>query len=981
MALFKISKGNSQNLPATLTEGYCWYTYDDSKFYIDYKDNDGKLTRKAINAQDAETLTGASLSTILNASDIEIPTSAAVLTAITNTLPLKVTLTDEGEGVVADTSFTEIFSAYNNGRTVYVMYRNGIYPLTLIRNEGAVFGLDDGVIHERIMCMSYGDVDSWRYIIEEAIASTHYFGGVKAEPKTDDYTVPVRIGNSGFLYVPAAPEQIQPDWSVNDESDPAYVKNRTHWSKISQVELLSDYQAEASSIGFAIKNQISAVVGRTYIINWNGTLYTCVAGTFDGLTIVGNAGQFGMNDTGEPFLIAFYPDYYVSALGYYAEILPLDGSTTCTISIIEQIEDVHKIDNKYLPDEVVAKYDWNAPEGEHGHILNRTHYTEEVLDEIIPETTVTFGDATKPGYDTGTATGSAAQIYPEKKEIFAIEWNGVKYYSEVRSYTKLDGSFGCGIGNTGMFGGASYAEYPFLIGFLTEADAAAAGHTYYVWVKDGSTTATFSAYKVGEAVHKLDAKYLPENVVTQEYVDDLVGDTSVSEQINSAAMNNQSDWSINDETSPSYVKNRTHWMSVEHKIWLDNEPLVFENFNGANIHQVAIDEQILSVGHTYFITIDDESYTCVAYEFDGMVCLGNLSIMDSSLANTNESFFMYSPLDDGVGGADGSFIVVATSLDGDSHTVALSADVTIYHKIDENYLPHVIGRPGERVGSEIFNDYNNNFAGGAYAHAEGYSTWASGYASHAEGELTKATFENAHAEGNETTASGSNSHAEGNKTTASNYNAHAEGNATVASGHSSHAEGIRTESSGQGSHAEGHDTKASAYSAHAEGYGTEAAAKSQHVSGEYNIVDKSSGAATRGKYIHIVGNGNSANARSNAYTLDWSGNAWFAGDIRVGGTSYGDAISLIPKRTSITLSAASWTGSSNPWSQVVTVNGVTANSKVDLQPTALQIVALQDAEITLMLQNDEGVVTAWAIGNKPTEDYEMQVLITEVVHV
>ena len=155
-------------------------------------------------------------------------------------------------------------------------------------------------------------------------------------------------------------------------------------------------------------------------------------------------------------------------------------------------------------------------------------------------------------------------------------------------------------------------------------------------------------------------------------------------------------------------------------------------------------------------------------------------------------------------------------------------------------------------------------------------------------EINKATFENAHAEGNETTASGSNSHAEGNKTTASSYNAHAEGNATIASGHSSHAEGVRTESSGQGSHAEGHDTKASAYSAHAEGYGTEAAAKSQHVFGEYNIVDKSSGAATRGKYIQIVGNGGSANDRSNAHTIDWSGNAWFSGNIKVGGAGQDD---------------------------------------------------------------------------------------------
>ena len=95
-----------------------------------------------------------------------------------------------------------------------------------------------------------------------------------------------------------------------------------------------------------------------------------------------------------------------------------------------------------------------------------------------------------------------------------------------------------------------------------------------------------------------------------------------------------------------------------------------------------------------------------------------------------------------------------------------------------------------------------------------------------------------------------------------------------------------------------------------------------------------------------------------------------------GGTG---AVSVIPTVSTVTLNADAWTGNKNPWSQVVTINGVTANSKIDPQPTAVQIVELQDAEITFMLQNDNGVVTAWAIGNKPTKDFTMDVLITEVI--
>ena len=87
------------------------------------------------------------------------------------------------------------------------------------------------------------------------------------------------------------------------------------------------------------------------------------------------------------------------------------------------------------------------------------------------------------------------------------------------------------------------------------------------------------------------------------------------------------------------------------------------------------------------------------------------------------------------------------------------------------------------------------------------------------------------------------------------------------------------------------------------------------------------------------------------------------------------------KISTVNLLASQWIGDTNPWSQVVTVNSVTENSKIDLQPTAIQIVELQNNGITLMIQNDNGTVTAWAIGNKPTNDYTMQAFIQEVLSV
>lgn len=106
----------------------------------------------------------------------------------------------------------------------------------------------------------------------------------------------------------------------------------------------------------------------------------------------------------------------------------------------------------------------------------------------------------------------------------------------------------------------------------------------------------------------------------------------------------------------------------------------------------------------------------------------------------------------------------------------------------------------------------------------------------------------------------------------------AHGGYCTASANYSHAEGIVTLASGQGAHAEGFYTLASGARSHAEGSYTLASSQYQHVEGKFNVEDKAN------KYAHIVGNGTSKTARKNAHTLDWSGNAWFAGKVTQEGT-------------------------------------------------------------------------------------------------
>lgn len=81
---------------------------------------------------------------------------------------------------------------------------------------------------------------------------------------------------------------------------------------------------------------------------------------------------------------------------------------------------------------------------------------------------------------------------------------------------------------------------------------------------------------------------------------------------------------------------------------------------------------------------------------------------------------------------------------------------------------------------------------------------------------------------------------------------------------------------------------------------------------------------------------------------------------------------------SISLSS-SWSGA-GPYSQTVTVTGatVTASSKVDIQLTAAQIASLISAGVTgLVIENNAGTLTAWAIGASPSA-MTVQVTVTEV---
>lgn len=242
-------------------------------------------------------------------------------------------------------------------------------------------------------------------------------------------------------------------------------------------------------------------------------------------------------------------------------------------------------------------------------------------------------------------------------------------------------------------------------------------------------------------------------------------------------------------------------------------------------------------GSQYTVEYNGVPYECVAHEFDmeglTLVGLGNTSALGG--IESDEPF--------AIGCIPAAFIdqigvaALFVFLDGSMQaTVKIYGVSAIVHKIDNKYAP---------------DSKNSHMANGST--------------------LCSLRMISAMPE-DDTYRMGESAFAVGSGTTASGKAAHAEGSATIASGYAAHAEGMYSEAIGECSHAEGRETVARADRSHAEGHGTIAGSENQHVQGKYNVED------TADKYAHIVGNG-SDQKPSNAHTLDWNGNAWFAGTV------------------------------------------------------------------------------------------------------
>ena len=151
------------------------------------------------------------------------------------------------------------------------------------------------------------------------------------------------------------------DWNENDEASPNYIKNRTHWeeekeSDISVIEEITHIWENLDFEDVLVIDEIELIENKTYDVYWDGKLYKCTpyiaeyAGICLGNDIIGGAGTNGGNN--EPFFI-------IPWRGATLIFTDTIGEHTFSVSVTGIQTVVHKLDPKYLPDDIGLQPDWN----------------------------------------------------------------------------------------------------------------------------------------------------------------------------------------------------------------------------------------------------------------------------------------------------------------------------------------------------------------------------------------------------------------------------------------------------------------------------------------------------------------------------------------------------------------------------------------------------------------------------------------------
>lgn len=691
--------------------------------------------------------------------------------------------------------------------------------------------------------------------------------------------------------------ELQSDWSVNDETNPAYVKNRTHWADPPQTHTLlvsQDisfiYNADYSISGAEFSFSQMLDEGDSFTLVFDNTPYEARIQHMGGIRVgFGNLSISGDGeDSGEPFVCA-------TTTGDSWIMYTKDTSdTTHRIEAYYITQECHKLDRKYLPDDAILP---------------------TVYDEDNGLTLVARDGEWNVEQPVGMSTGTGGEIFNSYNGSYANE-AGIYAHAEgdstkalgQASHTAGEGTIASGLGQY-VFGTYNIEDdseseidwaptrgkrkYAHIVGNGINKDRRSNAHTL-----DWSGNAWFAGnVKVGGTGQ-----------------DDAAAKTLAT----------------TDDLSWNNLKDRPFYYSDDTTLY---EATIATSDLGGFFGYIAQGDEAKDVpalidGKTYTVVFDGTLYSCIC---QGGYNIGNLSILGSG-EDTGEPFML---------AFNAGYMIGVVTKDTVGTTHSVKVDGPMLKTLDEKYLPnlpYVTLEEGSQywVQKGDFAQTNSNLTYKGQSYSTNHDHFL--YFLTAEGiwqiNLVTGSYEQTPA------MSSFRMNYSSSDGTLSFYWKDTSNTTEIITSMNAFLYDIRT---------------------------------GNIIRRKTDVQSVTIGAYTKKSHnVDFYINKSNPQPAEIVRSFDDYIESYSRDEVDTLMTS------TKPKTTTVTIPAANWTGNTNPWSQVVTVNGATENSKLDLCPTAQQIVALQNAGVSLMLQNDSGVITAWAIGNKPTTDYTINVLLTEV---
>lgn len=174
---------------------------------------------------------------------------------------------------------------------------------------------------------------------------------------------------------------VQSDWAQSDESQPDYVKNRTHCTSFKTILPMQTIDTTDAGYGaiYEFASEIELTEGSIYHVNFGGDIYTEKAVNFTGIVVLGNQSILNpsSDDTGEPFAILTAGCITATEMQTFVSITS---------------ENIQELDSKYLQDDIPRygtigeeiRVDWDGnTDGLDTFVWNAFNYYK-VSDMVIP---------------------------------------------------------------------------------------------------------------------------------------------------------------------------------------------------------------------------------------------------------------------------------------------------------------------------------------------------------------------------------------------------------------------------------------------------------------------------------------------------------------------------------------------------------------------------------------------------------------------